>query len=97
MWIAQNIQNPYGAQFASSFTNGFLHGLFANDTPQAQAAQLALQQQQAAQAEREREEAQRRIDAEFARLNSEAQAERRSAATVAQNHRRFGSVAVEIE
>lgn len=75
MWIAQHIQNPYSAQFATSFTHGFLTGLFSGSTPEAerqrQLALTNLQQQQQLAAEQARQIEQAKIDGMFARLDAQ--------------------------
>ena len=74
LWIIQNVKNPYTAVFAQNFTQGFLKGLFSSD-PEAQRQQQfayeAVQRQQQEAAERARVAEQLRIDAMFARLNSQ--------------------------
>lgn len=77
MWIIQNVKNPYTAVFAQHFTQGFLTGLFSNNNsdPEAQRQQQlayeAFQRQQQEAAERARIIEQQRIDAIYARLNSQ--------------------------
>ncbi|HTW59036.1 MAG TPA: hypothetical protein VMD99_12970 [Terriglobales bacterium] len=75
MWIEQHIENPYSAQFATSFTHGFLTGLFSGSTPEAerqrQLALANLQQQQQLAAEQARQIEQAKIDGMFARLDAE--------------------------
>jgi len=77
MWILQNVKNPYTAVFAQHFSQGFLTGLFGNNNsnPEAQRQQQlayeAFQRQQQEAAERARIIEQQRIDAIFARLNSQ--------------------------
>ena len=67
MYIAQHIQNPYGAVFASSFTTGLLKGLFGNHNPQPQQqAQHAEYEQQAAAARAAAEESLRQQQLEQA-------------------------------
>lgn len=75
LWILQNVKNPYTAVFAQNFTQGFLKGLFGNNNPEAeherQMADEAVRRQQQEAAERARAAEQQRLDAMFARLNTE--------------------------
>lgn len=76
LWIIKNVKNPYTAVFAQHFSQGFLTGLFGNNNdPEAQRQQQeaydAIQRQQQEAAERARIAEQQRIDAMFARLNSQ--------------------------
>jgi hypothetical protein len=77
LWIIQNVKNPYTTVFAQKFTQGFLTSLFSdnNSNPEAQRQQQlayeSVQRQQQEAAERARVVEQQRIDAMFARLNSQ--------------------------
>lgn len=70
LWILQNIKNPYTMTFAQNFTQSFLTSYIANQQ-QREAVEAAIQQQQEQQAEQARAAEKARIDAIFARLNSE--------------------------
>ncbi|MGH9743173.1 MAG: hypothetical protein ACRD51_12590 [Candidatus Acidiferrum sp.] len=75
LWIIQNVKNPYTAVFAQNFSQGFLTALFKNDTPEArlqrEQADEAIRRQQLEAAERARIAEQQRLDALYARLNSQ--------------------------
>src|SRR6266478_2047356 len=77
LWIIQNVKNPYTAVFAQHFSQGFFTGLFSNNNsdPEAQRQQRSayeeVQRQRQEEAERARIAEQQRIDAMFARLNSQ--------------------------
>ncbi len=70
LWILQNIKNPYTMTFAQNFTQSFLTS-YIQGQRQREAIEASIRQQQEQQAELAREAEQRRIDAIFARLNSE--------------------------
>jgi hypothetical protein len=70
LWILQNIKNPYTMTFAQNFTQSFLTS-YIQGQKQREAIEASIRQQQEIQAEQAREAEQRRIDAMFARLNSE--------------------------
>jgi hypothetical protein len=77
LWIINNVKNPYTAVFAQKFSQGFLTALFSNTNSnseaqrQQQLANEAVQREQQEAAERARIAEQQRIDAMFARLNSQ--------------------------
>jgi len=70
LWILQNIKNPYTMTFAQNFTQSFLTS-YIQGQKQREAIEANIRQQQEIQAEQAREAEQRRLDALFARLNSE--------------------------
>jgi hypothetical protein len=74
-WLTSHIDNPYALQFAQEFTKSFLRELFSSTTPEArrqrEQAERLVQQRQAEAAARARALEQQRLDAMFARLNSQ--------------------------
>lgn len=70
LWILQNIKNPYTMTFAQNFTQSFLTS-YIQGQKQREQIEANIRRQQEIQAEQAREAEQRRIDAIFARLNSE--------------------------
>ncbi len=70
LWILQNIKNPYTMTFAQNFTQSFLTS-YVQGQKQREAVEESIRQQQEQQAEQAREAEQQRINAMFARLNSE--------------------------
>ena len=70
LWILQNIKNPYTMTFAQNFTQSFLTS-YVQGQKQREAIEASIRQQQEQQAEQAREAEQQRINAMFARLNSE--------------------------
>lgn len=70
LWILQNIKNPYTMTFAQNFTQSFLTS-YIQGQKQREAIEASIRAQQEQQAELAREAEQRRVDAIFARLNSE--------------------------